>query len=94
MLVHTAETVRLKYFMDLLMAHRRPVMLVGGAGCGKTVLVNNMLNDLRESILIVTIPFNHYTTSLMLQNVMEGRLEKKSGGNYTLSELLLLVLNH
>lgn len=54
-------------------------MLVGGAGCGKTVLVNNKLNSLRDEYLVTTIPFNHYTTSLMLQGVMEKPLEKKAG---------------
>lgn len=78
-LVHTAETVRLRYFMDLLMANRRPLMLVGGAGCGKTVLVNDKLNSMREECLVTTIPFNHYTTSMMLQGVMEKPLEKKAG---------------
>ena len=78
-LVHTAETVRLRYFMNLLMANRRPLMLVGGAGCGKTVLVNDKLNSMREECLVTTIPFNHYTTSMMLQGVMEKPLEKKAG---------------
>ena len=78
-LVHTAETVRIRYFLDLLMGNYRPVMLVGGAGCGKTVLVNDKLSSLREETLITTIPFNHYTTSLMLQGVMEKPLEKKAG---------------
>lgn len=78
-LVHTAETVRLRYFMNLLMANRRPLMLVGGAGCGKTVLVNDKLNSMREDCLVTTIPFNHYTTSMMLQGVMEKPLEKKAG---------------
>ncbi len=82
-LVHTSETVRLRYFMDLLMANRRPVMLVGGAGCGKTVLVGDRLADLREDTLVTTIPFNHYTTSLMLQGVMENPLEKKAGKGHT-----------
>ena len=82
MLVHTSETVRLRYFLDLLMANSRPVMLVGGAGCGKTVLVNDKLSTMREDYLITTIPFNHYTTSLMLQGVMEKPLEKKAGVNY------------
>ena len=81
-LVHTAETVRIRYFLDLLMGNHRPVMLVGGAGCGKTVLVNDKLNSVREETLITTIPFNHYTTSLMLQGVMEKPLEKKAGMNY------------
>ena len=45
MLVHTSETVRYRYFVDLLMEHRRPVMLVGNAGCGKTVLINDKLSS-------------------------------------------------
>lgn len=42
-LVHTGETMRYRYFLDLLMASRRPVMLVGSAGCGKTILINDKL---------------------------------------------------
>lgn len=42
-LVPTAETVRIRYFLDLLMKNKHPVMLVGSAGCGKTVLVNEKL---------------------------------------------------
>lgn len=78
-LVHTAETVCLRYFLDLLMAKSRPVMLVGGAGCGKTVLVYDKLQSVKEDYVLTTIPFNHYTTSLMLQGVMEKPLEKKAG---------------
>ena len=78
-MVHTAETVRLRYLMDLLMSNSRPVMLVGGAGCGKTILVNDKLETMRDKYAISTIPFNHYTTSLMLQGVMEKPLEKKAG---------------
>jgi dynein heavy chain len=77
--------------MDLLMANSRPVMLVGGAGCGKTVLVNNKLNALQDTTLITVIPFNHYTTSLMLQGVMEGPLEKKSG-RFALTSTIVCVM--
>ena len=77
--MHTAETVCLRFFMDLLMSNSRPVMLVGGAGCGKTVLVNDKLAEMRDNYVVSTIPFNHYTTSLMLQGVMEKPLEKKAG---------------
>ena len=54
-------------------------MLVGGAGCGKTVLVYDKLQSMKEDYVLTTIPFNHYTTSLMLQGVMERPLEKKAG---------------
>ena len=68
--------------IDLLMAQRRPVMLVGGAGCGKTVLINDKLQSLGEDMMVTMIPFNYYTTSLMLQQIMEKPLEKKAGRNY------------
>ena len=34
-MVHTPETIRIKYFLDMLVNRRVPVMLIGGAGCGK-----------------------------------------------------------
>ncbi|XP_074539499.1 dynein axonemal heavy chain 11 isoform X2 [Halichoeres trimaculatus] len=80
--VHTAETVRLRYFMDLLLEKRQPVMFVGNAGVGKTALVRNKLDCLPESYMTTKIPFNYYTTSLMLQGALERSLEKRAGRSY------------
>jgi dynein heavy chain len=44
-MVHTSETMRYRYFLDLLMARSRPVMLVGAAGSGKTVLLQDKLSS-------------------------------------------------
>lgn len=82
MLVHTAETIRYRYFVDLLMDQGRPVMLVGNAGSGKTVMIGDKLASLGEDMMVTTIPLNYYTTSMMLQQVMEKPLEKKAGKNY------------
>jgi len=57
-------------------------MLVGAAGTGKTVLMNDKLKSLSEDWVVVNVPFNFYTTSEMLQNVLEKPLEKKAGRNY------------
>ncbi|XP_057668614.1 dynein beta chain, ciliary [Diorhabda carinulata] len=81
-LVHTAESIRVRYFLDLLMKQKTPVMLVGNAGCGKTVLVNEKLTSLSENYAVTNIPFNFYTTSEMLQKILEKPLEKKAGRNY------------
>ncbi|VDD79742.1 unnamed protein product [Mesocestoides corti] len=81
-LVSTAETTRIRYFLELLITARRPVMLVGSAGTGKTVLVQDLLRDLGEDTLVVNIPMNFYTTSEMLQRVLEKPLEKKTGRCY------------
>ncbi|XP_061919084.1 dynein axonemal heavy chain 11 isoform X5 [Entelurus aequoreus] len=82
-LVHTAETLRLHYFMDLLLERRQPLMLVGNAGVGKTALVRNKLDGLPESYKTAKVPFNYYITSLMLQEILERPLEKKAGRNYS-----------
>ncbi|CAF3393401.1 unnamed protein product [Rotaria sp. Silwood1] len=81
-LVPTAETTRIRYFMDLLLEKGWPIMLVGNAGCGKTVLINDKLSSLNEDWLAVSVPFNFYTTSEMLQSILEKPLEKKAGRNY------------
>ncbi|XP_054457284.1 dynein heavy chain 9, axonemal isoform X2 [Anoplopoma fimbria] len=82
-LVHTTETIRVRYFMDSLLEHRRPVMLVGNAGTGKSVVVGDKLGLLdAEKYVIKNVPFNYYTTSAMLQAVLEKPLEKKAGRNY------------
>ncbi|XP_069077648.1 dynein axonemal heavy chain 11-like [Pleurodeles waltl] len=81
-LVHTAETVRLRYFVDLLLEKGKLIMLVGNAGVGKTILVSDKLSRLSEDYMVAKVPFNYYTTSAMLQRVLEKPLEKKAGRNY------------
>ncbi|XP_078510049.1 dynein axonemal heavy chain 17 isoform X2 [Lissotriton helveticus] len=82
-IVHTTETIRLRYFLDLLVAKQWPVMLVGNAGTGKSVLMADKLSSLNtEDYAVQSVPFNFYTTSAMLQSVLEKSLEKKSGRNY------------
>ncbi|KAG8226803.1 hypothetical protein J437_LFUL002849 [Ladona fulva] len=83
-LVPTSETTRLRYFMDMLMEKSQPIMLVGSAGCGKSVIVNERLNSLSENYMVTSIPFNFYTTSgkFIFIKMLEKPLEKKAGRNY------------
>ncbi|NWX21666.1 DYH9 protein, partial [Aegotheles bennettii] len=82
-LVPTTETVRVRYFLDRLLQRQRPVMLVGSAGMGKSVLVGDKLSSLdTDAYVVKKVPFNYYTTSAMLQGVLEKPLDKKAGRNY------------
>nr|CAH8820074.1 unnamed protein product [Trichobilharzia regenti] len=81
-LVPTVEVVRLRFFLDLLIEAGHPVMLVGSAGTGKSVILQDKFSSLSEEYLVKSIPFNFYTTSLMLQEVLDKSLEKKAGMNY------------
>ncbi len=61
----------------------KPVMVVGGAGTGKSVLLQDMFSHLSSDVYMVkNISFNFYTTSLMLQDILDKSLEKKAGKNY------------
>lgn len=74
--MHTSETIRLCYFMERLLERRRPLMLVGTAGTGKSVLVGAKLASLdAEEYLVKSVPFNYYTTSATLQGKGPGAWE-------------------
>lgn len=67
-LVPTAETVRLRFLLAPLLQRRRPVLLVGTAGTGKSVLLGDTLCSLdADTFLVKKVPFNYYTTSAVLQ---------------------------
>lgn len=74
MLVHSAETISLTYFIELLLQKGKPVMLVGNAGVGKTILVWDTISKLKEEFMVAKVPFNYYTTSAMLQRMWKDRL--------------------
>ncbi|XP_058249288.1 dynein axonemal heavy chain 11 [Hemibagrus wyckioides] len=81
-LVPTAETVRLQYFMRLLLESAQPLMLVGGVGTGKTTIVNDLLATLPETFVSASVPLHYYSTSATLQKMLEKPLEKKAGRKY------------
>lgn len=49
--------------MDILTKIRVPVMFVGNAGSGKSVIVSDKMNNLSENYAVTNVPFNFYTTS-------------------------------
>ena len=81
-LVHNSETIRIKFFIDLLVDSKFPLMLIGLAGSGKTLMINEKLCQLDENYAIANVPFNFYYSSEMTQKILEKPLEKKAGKNY------------
>lgn len=64
------------------MDHKHPVMLIGPGGSGKTVIITEKLSMMNENYVVTNVPFNFYTSSEMLQKILEKKLEKKAGRNY------------
>lgn len=80
--VPTAETSSLRFFLDMMVDLRKPIMFVGGAGVGKTQLVKGKLGSLNEEQISLSISFNYFTDVVSFQKVLESPLEKKAGINY------------
>lgn len=81
-LVDNEETIRLKYFIELLVRAKRYAMLVGSAGCGKTVIMNDKLKQLGDDYSVGSITLNFYTGSEMMQSNLEKYLERRTGRTY------------
>ena len=81
-LVHNSETIRTKYFIDMLIAKKMAVMLIGLAGSGKTLMLNEKLGHMDEEYIVANVPFNFYYNAELTQKIMEKPLEKKAGKNY------------
>eukprot|EP00804_Cyclotella_cryptica_P025500 CCRYP_012000-RA/>CCRYP_012000-RA protein AED:0.01 eAED:0.01 QI:1390/1/1/1/1/1/4/5322/2834 len=80
--VETVETVRMTYLLDTLVRNGKYAMLVGNAGTGKTEIIKNYLGSLdkdTDGIVSKNIVMSYYTSSLTLQNELEGYIDKRSG---------------
>ncbi|CAM9224257.1 unnamed protein product, partial [Choristocarpus tenellus] len=81
--VPTPETCSVTFWMQLLVQMRKPVMMAGPSGTGKTQMVMGMLKMQNlDAVTFQSINFNFYTTSAVLQNTMSLPLEKKTGTNF------------
>jgi dynein heavy chain, axonemal len=86
-IVGTAETERQKCLLDMHKIVNKGVLYVGIAGTGKTTIVqdyfadcDNPMND--SDVLHTQCNFNSYTSSMTLQNVVQGKVEKRTGVLY------------
>lgn len=58
------------------------MLLVGESGVGKTVLIENILNTMDNSVAYFVINFSAGTTSNGVQDVIENNFERKAKNKY------------
>ena len=82
--VPTSETVSVSEIMEKLLEIGHPSLLIGNAGCGKTQIANGMLeenrvkNEKTNSFTYVTVNFNYYSDTYIMQSVLIQNTEKFS----------------
>ncbi|CAM9639076.1 unnamed protein product [Heterosigma akashiwo] len=83
LLVPTVDSEKATYLLRLMDARRRPVLLVGGSGTGKTTAALMYLHGHADPALLVKkIYFSSATTPGMFQRTVEGELDKRGGKNF------------
>ena len=90
--VPTVESTRISYVMGQLVPRGYPLLLVGGAGTGKTQLMQEYLRAMnQETHYSQTVNMNYYTDSHALQMQLEEPIEKRSGRSYGPPSLKKLI---
>jgi dynein heavy chain, axonemal len=76
--VPTIDTIRNEFILKAFVNQKKPVLLVGEVGAGKTSLVQNSILSLDHIFNILLINMSAQTSSNAVQNIIEGRMEKRS----------------
>jgi dynein heavy chain len=84
LVVPTVDSTRMSYLIDLLVPQpdARAVMLVGGAGTGKTRMLDTYLANRQqadERYIHSAIKMNYFTNSANIQQQLEQVIDKRSG---------------
>jgi dynein heavy chain len=83
--VSTTDSVRMTYLIDLLAKNGKFAMLVGGAGTGKTAIIQQYLSSLdkdADGLLSSYITMSYFTDSAKLQGELELPIDKRSGRRF------------
>ncbi|XP_043194572.1 dynein axonemal heavy chain 12-like isoform X3 [Amphibalanus amphitrite] len=81
-IVPTIDTARYTYLMDLCIRHRRPLLMVGPTGTGKSAYVQDkLMRHLDpEQFVPFFVTFSAQTTANQTQDLIMSRLDKRKRG--------------
>ena len=79
LLVPTIDTIKYSNIIEQMLDIEKPLILTGDSGVGKSVLVGNLLTDLKERKKVSTIflNFSAQTKAKEVQLAIESKLVKK-----------------
>ena len=84
LVVPTVDTVRYSFLVTQLVNTKTNVVLTGNTGTGKSVIAQLLLEQLpTQQYALMTMNFSAQTSSQNVQDIIEGKMDKKSKKNYT-----------
>jgi dynein heavy chain len=82
MIVPTMDTVRTFYLLNYTIQFKRPVLMVGHTGTGKSAYIqSHLMNNLnKEEYMAFFVNFSAQTTANQVQDIFMSRLDKRRKG--------------
>lgn len=79
LLVPNVDSVRFSFVVDKMLTQGKSVLLTGMTGVGKSVILANLLNKMKEhsGVVPVTMTLSAQSNASRIQLTIEGKLEKK-----------------
>jgi dynein heavy chain, axonemal len=82
MIVPTMDTVRTTYLIKYCVKYKRPLLVVGPTGTGKSVYIQNYLMNMldKETYMAFFVNFSAQTSANQVQEIFMSRLDKRRKG--------------
>ena len=84
MIVPTIDTVRTVYLLEYCIKHKRPILICGPTGTGKSAYIQNyLMNSLnKQEYMAFFINFSAQTSANQVLDIFMSRLDKRRKGVY------------
>eukprot|EP00698_Gefionella_okellyi_P019150 TRINITY_DN5834_c0_g2_i1.p1 TRINITY_DN5834_c0_g2~~TRINITY_DN5834_c0_g2_i1.p1 ORF type:complete len:4046 (-),score=1123.04 TRINITY_DN5834_c0_g2_i1:354-12491(-) len=82
-IVPTLDTKRFSFLLSSLITHNKSILIVGPSGTGKTLYVNDLINNKlvpANTHTSISLNFSARTTAHLTQTAMESKLKKRVKG--------------
>jgi dynein heavy chain len=78
-MVPTVDTTKYAFCLESLLSIEKPSFFTGNSGVGKSVVIQNQLQQIKDrgALVIITINMSAQTTSAKTQQGIQEKLEKK-----------------